>query len=43
MGHVAEILLLFGIGLGVAGTLAWIAVTAWILFWLVLETARSIL
>ena len=43
MGHVVGILLLFGIGLGIAGTLAWIAVTAWILFWLVLEAARSIL
>jgi hypothetical protein len=43
VAHLAEILLLFGIGLGLAATLGWIAVTAWILFRLVLEAARFIL
>jgi hypothetical protein len=43
VAHLAEILLLFGIGLGLAGTLAWSAVMAWILLQLALRAAQSIL
>jgi hypothetical protein len=39
VAHLGEVLLLFGLGLGLAGVIAWIAVMAWILVGLALGAA----
>jgi len=41
--HLAEILVLFGVGLGLATSLAWMAVMAWVLFCCVLRAAQLFL
>jgi hypothetical protein len=43
MAHFGEILLLFGLGLGFAGAITWIAMMAWILIGLALGAAGLIL
>jgi hypothetical protein len=43
VAHFGEILLLFALGLGLAGAITWIAVMAWILLGLALGAAGLIL